>query len=388
MATCFLVAESVYGSLCRSEGRCCAAGGNVARETVDERRTEFYEHVWDHTVDPFQASFDARRPLFDIELAALAEVVKGISSGEDDDDLAALIKKLTLKEPALIFPLLQVSGLTRNKILTDLRASTANTGASIPSSAHLLPRREVWTVAGPYLASRLRKVLEHVAQLPGRSVPAALESLNQATWPGWIRQERAKRQGHEAEYRLATLLVALDLPFQPIEKSENPLCQDAQVHGVSFDIVVPDLLKPLVMVKSTVQTSNIGQFGESKGALEVIEASQMIDSNFSARSRPTLLALVDGVGFNSNRAGLDGILENADEFCQFSTLWKGAVVAANATKMKLQVALPLGDEARHESFLDAHHDVVSVVELTDAYRAKFGTGQSQEAGEALIRHLR
>ena len=58
--------------------------------------------------------------------------------------------------------------------------------------------------------------------------------------------------------------------------------------------------------------------------------------------RPVLLALIDGVGFNSNRAGLDGVLTNADEFCQFSTLWKAVLIAA--TRLHRATILFASDE--------------------------------------------
>ena len=64
------------------------------------------------------------------------------------------------------------------------------------------------------------------------------------------------------------------------------------------------LLSKLVCVKSTVHTSNIGQYGESKDALEMTEAKNMIQQRFHRKTAPILLAFVDGVGFETNRDGL------------------------------------------------------------------------------------
>jgi hypothetical protein len=150
---------------------------------------------------------------------------------------------------------------------------------------------------------------------------------------------------------MATMLSECEIPFEPKEKADNPLCPDEQINGVSFDIVVPDAENPRVCMKATVHTSNIGQFGESKDHLEIDEARRMLDSDFDAKDRPLLLALVDGIGFTSNRAGLDGVLRKADEFCQYGTLWKAAVICASAVKMNIQIELPDAEAKRHDAFL-------------------------------------
>lgn len=357
------------------------------KETVAQRRDEFEAHIWNHSIDPFQASFDFRRPLSDPELAGLRRVVEAVAQGQTDDELATAIKREAIKNEDVMFILMQLAGLTRNKILNDLKAATAAQRISIPSSARLLPRRpEAWRLAGPYLAKWLRGVFEPIATQTSDDLDGALEALNQATWPGWIRQERAKRQGHEAEHRLAVLFAGLGLSYAPLEKADNPLCPDVQVHGVSFDLVVPNVLKFGLCVKSTVQTSNIGQFGESKGALEIIEAADMLTSEFLGKNRPLLLAMVDGVGFRSNRAGLDGILEHTDEFCQFATVWKAAVLAARADNVKIEVHLPEGDADRHRAFLERHSVAVGV--LDDSTRATLIAADAVEAGEALVSRRR
>ena len=79
------------------------------------------------------------------------------------------------------------------------------------------------------------------------------------------------------------LLKNCGLPFQPVEKAENPLCPDKTIHKVSFDLVVPLEDAPVMVVKSTVHTSNIGQYGESKDDLEVREARKMLEEHFDPR---------------------------------------------------------------------------------------------------------
>lgn len=359
----------------------------TVHEELAFRRSEFDGHVWNHSADPFQASFDYRRPLSPHELAALRDVVSGVGSGASDDDICQLLSARAAENQEIVFIFLQLAGLTRNKILTDLRAVTAASRIPIPSNPALLPmRREAWRLAGPYLVKWLRGVFEPLATVDPRELDSVLEALNQATWPGWIRQERAKRQGHEAEHRLAVLFTELELPFAPRDKADNPLGPDVRIHGISFDLVVPSTSNVRLCVKSTVQTANIGQFGESKGALEVQQASEMLNSRFSASDRPLLLAMVDGVGFRSNRAGLDGILDLSDEFCQFSTVWKAAVLAARTVAVELQVYLPAGESERHAAFV--RRTGVTIGPLDPRTRATLIAARGVEAGEAVIVRVR
>ena len=334
------------------------------RDTLEERVAEFNSHVWDHTADAFQQRFDLRRPLTTVELDGLRRLVNALSAGQSDVQVAAKLLEEVKQRPDFILIVLQIVGSTRNKILTDLRAATSGQGLRIPGSPTNLHRNDaVWQVAGPYLAVKLRQVCTPLISLE-TGLNQALEALNQATWPGWIRQERAKRQGHDAEYRLAVLCAALEIPFAPQEKADNPLTKDAQVKGISFDLVVPDADNPLVCVKSTVHTSNIGQYGESKDALEISEAADMLQKEFPAGT-PTLLAMIDGVGFNSNRAGLEGVLTNADEFCQFQTLWKAVAIAASRLEREITVKLPPAHIESHRSFLTRCGKSVRVQPLAD-----------------------
>lgn len=292
--------------------------------SVETRRQEFFANVWDHSKDPFQAQFDVVPPLPDFVKSAVRVLHGLIRAEQDDSKVANTLKELiSANGPDLTAALLQLAGLTRNKVISDLQASSY--AGHKPSSYKTLHTSESWSASGPYLVASLRKVLEPIENL----TDGVIEALNKATRPGFIRQERAKRQGHEAEARLAGALLELGIPFEPEGKVENPLCPDTQIAGVSFDLVVPNTKTPLVVVKSTVHTSNIGQYGESKDHLEVTEAKDMIERSFPANARPTLLALIDGIGFRSNAAGLNGVLEKADEFCQFGTLWKAVIVAGS-----------------------------------------------------------
>lgn len=326
-------------------------------ETLTERRTEFESHVWNHAEDAFQMSFDERVPLTASQFGPIQSVIELIRDRGTTKKIGDFIYQEMNQDPSIIFPIMQIVGLTRNKILQDLKGSLAGSSTRIPSSADKLHRNStVWGLAGPYLSKRLMTVLSPLVALPPDQIPGVVESLNQATWPGWIRQERAKRSGHQAEYRLANLFAALKLPFSPAQKADNPLCRDAQVDGISYDLVVPNESEPALCFKATVHTSNIGQYGESKDALEVAEAKSSLQE---LATRPLLMTLIDGVGFRSNRAGLDGVLDGADEFCQFATLWKAAVVAAHCVCSRLIVALP--DHEEHRKFLQRYEYAIELL---------------------------
>lgn len=326
--------------------------------SLQDRKAEFRAHVWDHSRDPFQMAFDECEPLSKEHLSALRKVATAIQGRASDTVLSKLLlREIQSGGEELLSRLLQISGLTRNKILTDIRAIIRSQGSkiSVPSSFMRLTRGDAWALAGPYLAFKLGKVLEPVAPLKDSEFLAAIQAINQATWSGYIRQERAKRSGHEAESRLARVLRACGLPFVPIEKADNPLSGDVQIHEVSFDLVIPSLEQPSVCVKATVHTANIGQYGESKDHLEVNEATEMLDREFPGQKRPLLLAFIDGVGFESNTAGLEGVLSKADEFCQFRTLWKAVVVISARLGKQFRILLPQEEIEGYRAFLNHYN---------------------------------
>lgn len=327
--------------------------------SANEKHQEFEQNVWDHAADEFQAQFDERRDLTSAEINFL-KLVHDWVTDPDEDTGVGYLRKALIANPERTALVLQICGLTRNKILTDLRGSANAKTLDIPSDFRRLALTNAWGAAGPYLRDRLHSVLGRMSKTA--SFDEALEALNQATWPGYIRQQRAKLSGHEAEYRLAVLLSSAGIPFVPEEKAENPLCRDAQIDGISFDIVVPNIHEPKIVVKSTVHTANIGQYGESKDHLEVTEAREWIERKF-IKSPPILLAFIDGVGFRSNRAGLAGVLEKSDEFCQFKTLWKAVVIGCAQLNLGFKLALSEEDISSHNGFLERWSAGPNVVSL-------------------------
>src|SRR5689334_9124822 len=124
--------------------------------TLNDRRAEFRKYVWNHSIDPFQTQFDDRRPLSGSEVTRLAKVGQIVRT-HDDAPAATAIRPLLVADSELFALLLQLVGLTRNKILQDLKAAqrAGAINCAIPSSFERLPHTTAWKEAGPYLVTRL-----------------------------------------------------------------------------------------------------------------------------------------------------------------------------------------------------------------------------------------
>ena len=320
-------------------------------DEVAFRLQEFRDFVWNHAEDAFQAKFDICPSLDDEEVALFLELLDG-DDRSDVDELAERVTAVVGKAPSFLERLLQVVGLTRNKIIQDIKGyARAKRYLDIqfaqPSSLFRTARGR--DMASKYLAAQILRVFG-----PSRDVTAdMLEAMNQATWPGYIRQERAKRMGHEAEYRLACLLRDFGIPFAPEDKAINPLCADAMIDGMSYDLVSPSANDARLRIVSTTHTANIGQYGESKDELEIRKAVAAM-TEAGDRDEVVLLAFVDGVGFESNLPGLTGVLRQSDEFCQFSTIWKAGAIAAFNLGFSTVVAISEADHERFSAFCDRY----------------------------------
>lgn len=315
--------------------------------SMDQKRSEFRKFVWDHAKDVFQAKFDTRAALTPDELTALSRLLTRQNLASLENMSNAIYHEMG-KSIEYLHLLIQIAGLTRNKIIQDIKAHARNNSihVSLSSPRTLFNSSEGSKLASEYLARQLIRIF---APVETKITPQVFECINQVTWPGYVRQERAKRMGHEAEYRVACLLRDCGLPFAPQKKAENPLCRDIKICSVSYDLVSPSEDNPLVRVKATVHTANIGMYGQSKDDLELRQAAESM-KGMPEREKVTLLAFIDGVGFESNRAGLDGILSVADEFCQFRTIWKAAAIVASKIGRRLKIAIPETQIAVFSSF--------------------------------------
>lgn len=332
----------------------------MAKVDVSKRRAEFETHVWDHAGDEFQTTFDLRAPLDEASVARVIKLVRAIADGQDDEAVGELLRRQCLGTSDHILTIIQLVGLTRNKPKSDLTVPLTAKGIATPATvARFAENPRVWKYAGPYFVARMKAVFTPIMSLSDAELAGALQALNQATWPGYIRQERAKRSGGYAEQRLAIVLRGLNLPFEPQGKADNGLTSDVTIAGESFDLAIPNARAPKLCIISMLHSSNIGQYGESKAG----DAERAKTALAGLPSKPKLGVLADGVGFHSNTAGLMGLLSHADEFFQLATLWKAAVMAAEIAGKKLVMVLP--DAASHEAFIRDHANTVRVISKID-----------------------
>src|SRR5690554_5134766 len=101
-------------------------------DSLAERRQEFERNVWNHSQDPFQLEFDERRNLTEEELTALQAVLDLVRRGATEDEVCECLRKQLQQAPDRVLLFLQIAGLTRNKIIQDLRAASAATGLRVP----------------------------------------------------------------------------------------------------------------------------------------------------------------------------------------------------------------------------------------------------------------
>jgi len=333
---------------------------------MHDRQREFFKHVWDHTKDEFFESFVNPRKLTDGEQKLLKEIICILCNSRDKEACDKIYKLLKEQTPddSIIPLILQLVGSTRNKIITDLKAMLSNTRIKIPAEPQRIVKNpELLQYAEKYMTSELKRVFSTIidkdCKVDDDTLYIILEILNQSTWSGFVRQERAKRTGHYAELRIAKELDKMNIQFEPRAKLHNPLTKDAKFQGVSYDIVVPDQNNPKICIKATTHTSNIGQYGESKDSLEVKEAKEKL-GRLSNSKRPVLVSFIDGIGLRSNIAGLKDVLNDVDEFIQFKTMWKIIVLNAHTSKRIVKLWLPDPDE--HQDFLARYESSIELID--------------------------
>lgn len=325
-------------------------GAAMTTEEREKKKDLFFKYVWDHTTDDFYASFDIPPERQDILLDKAVTLLNKINL--PDKELIGVLEELLSIDgkPDIEFLsyIIQIAGYTRSKILVDLQAK----GVKKPSSFESLiggkrqfKLHDSWEKAVAMLVKRLRDILRNLAADDLRS---RLKALDLATYPGYIRQQRAKHVGHYAEKKLAEMLYSLSIPFVPKEKKDNPLSRDATLNEQSFDLVIPNTEDPQIAIKSTVHTSNTGQYGESKDKLEIKEAREALQG-----SGVILVAFADGVGYKSNADALNGLFDFADEVVQFATMWKIPAMAAKRLDLgRLVVAFSEAHRSQIEDFGD------------------------------------
>ncbi len=340
--------------------------------------------MWDHTKDPYLHSFMNPEQMTDGDKTTLKTIICILCDNKDSKDACDKIYKILesqSRKTSIIPIILQLIGSTRRKMLTDLTAMLSKQGIRVPSKnpENISENKELLPYAEKYLTDEMRRIfaaiIEKNCEIDDDTLFMIFEILHQATWGGWIRQERAKRSGHYAEYRLAEMLGKFGIPFEPMIKREDPIMPDVQIDHISYDLVVPNKTNSRMCFKCTVHTSNMGQYGESKDSLEVKEAKDSIKRHGRGM---VLVSLVDGVGLKSNMAGLESVLENSDEFCQFETFWKVVVIFASITGRKVRLCIP--DPEKHAGFLGKYGESVIMAGVPQAGFVRVGEADLELAG--------
>ena len=98
--------------------------------------------------------------------------------------------------------------------------------------------------------------------------------------------------------------------------------------------------------------------------------SPACQSGVPASSKAGISSLVDGIGFSSNRAGLDDVLSVADEFCQYRTIWKSIVVCSVMSDIPLIIELPRTVIEQRQDFLKRFNFLKLVVAKENGHQAK------------------
>lgn len=133
-----------------------------SRDELADRLAEFEEFVWIHTADAFQQQFDTATDIPAAVLVAIEHLLSRVDSGDDEEALAKEIQALYEELGSSLFDkLIQLVGLTRNKLVTDVDALGRAAGSSEtpPRTYEAIPRKaEHWSLAAHELASRFRTV--------------------------------------------------------------------------------------------------------------------------------------------------------------------------------------------------------------------------------------
>jgi len=162
--------------------------------------------------------------------------------------------------------------------------------------------------------------------------------------PSENQQAEAKRRGHGAEWRLASVLNELGISFLPIDRHINPMSSDdpnvdketfqlapkdeEEDTTWSFDLIIPEQTSEelRIFVQGLVHTSDPGQYGVNKSNETVTIKQELQDYNQRNSSAKELWGLVDGVGFIENpKKTIFKMLDKFDCFVQLKSLYKAGL---------------------------------------------------------------
>lgn len=83
-------------------------------------------------------------------------------------------------------------------------------------------------------------------------------------------------------------------------------------------------------------------------------------------------------------AGLHGVLDSADEFAQFRTLWKVAILAGYELGCVIDIAMPENHRYQHVAFLERYVEAKNIVDIESWNIGQPISYGFFQAGEAMI----
>lgn len=143
------------------------------------RRQEFRDFTWNHAEDAFQARFDVCAMLSADEATALAELLRPVHF-RDESKFARRVRDYVEGHKRRLRKLLQLTGLTRNKIVQDIKAFVRSKAirTAVTSPEAIFRSSTGVELGATYLAQQALRVFGHLRAAP---TPDFFEAVNQAT---------------------------------------------------------------------------------------------------------------------------------------------------------------------------------------------------------------
>lgn len=201
-----------------------------------------------------------------------------------------------------------------------------------------LSKKSVEIISKYLIDRQLLNILELFKKLQQSEIETIIDKL---ILPKEIQQAEAKRRGHGAEHKVATLLYQLGVNFLPSDRNLNPMAsndpnvdidtfeiiQKQKGKTYSFDLIIETHLhSPLAFLQGLIHTSDPGQYGVNKSDETVQVKRDLIKSNQKYNTQKQHWGLVDGVGFSENKKDtIDKMLSEFDCFVQLKSLYKAGL---------------------------------------------------------------
>jgi hypothetical protein len=201
-----------------------------------------------------------------------------------------------------------------------------------------LSKKSVEIISKYLIDRQLLDILRLFKKLQQSEIETIIDKL---ILPKEIQQAEAKRRGHGAEHKVASLLNQLGISFVPSDRHINPMAsndpnvdidtfeiiQKQKGKTYSFDLIIETHLhSPLAFLQGLIHTSDPGQYGVNKSDETVQIKRDLIKSNQKYNTQKQHWGLVDGVGFSENKKDtIDKMLSEFDCFIQIKSIYKAGL---------------------------------------------------------------